>query len=199
MNGDEVLDYNGLKYFYNKLKLDPSFIKSGNNIPSGLIAMWSGTEVPDGWVLCNGENDTPDLSDKFIVGTTNLENNGESISLTDAGSLFTAGEEISFYKLAFIMKIDDGGGGFSYKAGDGISIDNNTISIKNPVQGIISQDDYDKLPDEDKNKGVWFIKDNDTLKSSQLESVSKDSSIKKSDSFDPDMDYDFSAVTGVGI
>lgn len=37
-------------------------------LPSGLISMWSGTEIPDGWALCNGENNTPDLRGRFVVG-----------------------------------------------------------------------------------------------------------------------------------
>lgn len=39
-------------------------------IVSGMIIMWSGSEsaIPDGWALCNGENGTPDLRDRFIVG-----------------------------------------------------------------------------------------------------------------------------------
>lgn len=39
-------------------------------IPCGLIAMWAGSivEVPTGWFLCNGENGTPNLSSKFVVG-----------------------------------------------------------------------------------------------------------------------------------
>lgn len=39
-------------------------------LPSGIILMWSGaiTNIPNGWVLCNGENGTPDLRDRFIVG-----------------------------------------------------------------------------------------------------------------------------------
>ncbi|MBQ8299577.1 MAG: hypothetical protein IJX99_06995 [Clostridia bacterium] len=41
------------------------------NIPKGLICMWSGSEVPIGWLLCNGENNTPDLRDRFIVGAGN--------------------------------------------------------------------------------------------------------------------------------
>lgn len=38
--------------------------------PAGGIVMWSGSEVsiPTGWVLCNGQNSTPDLRDRFIVG-----------------------------------------------------------------------------------------------------------------------------------
>ena len=37
---------------------------------AGMIAMWSGKleDIPNGWVLCDGNNETPDLRDKFIVG-----------------------------------------------------------------------------------------------------------------------------------
>lgn len=45
---------------------------AGVNIPRGLIAMWNGVSVPEGWALCNGQIvedlQTPDLSGKFIVG-----------------------------------------------------------------------------------------------------------------------------------
>ena len=39
-------------------------------IPSGIIAMWSGSSdnIPSGWHLCDGNEGTPDLRDKFIVG-----------------------------------------------------------------------------------------------------------------------------------
>ena len=33
------------------------------------IIMWSGTTIPTGWSLCNGSNGTPDLRDRFIVGS----------------------------------------------------------------------------------------------------------------------------------
>lgn len=41
-------------------------------IPAGLISMWSGAEdaVPDGWALCNGENGTPDLRGRFVLGSS---------------------------------------------------------------------------------------------------------------------------------
>jgi microcystin-dependent protein len=38
-------------------------------IPDGAILMWSGTTIPTGWLLCNGSNGTPDLRDRFIVGS----------------------------------------------------------------------------------------------------------------------------------
>ena len=38
--------------------------------PAGGIVMWSGapTNIPAGWALCNGENGTPDLRGRFVVG-----------------------------------------------------------------------------------------------------------------------------------
>jgi len=39
-------------------------------VPVGAIIMWSGdpTKLPAGWVLCDGNNRTPDLRDRFVVG-----------------------------------------------------------------------------------------------------------------------------------
>jgi microcystin-dependent protein len=39
-------------------------------VPAGAILLWSGdaAALPAGWVLCNGENNTPDLSGRFVVG-----------------------------------------------------------------------------------------------------------------------------------
>lgn len=57
----------------------------GGSIPSGLIAMWHGliANIPSGWVICDGNNSTPNLLDKFVKsvptaatnpGTTGGEN-----------------------------------------------------------------------------------------------------------------------------
>ncbi|MDJ0718878.1 MAG: hypothetical protein QNJ54_32400 [Prochloraceae cyanobacterium] len=45
----------------------------GSSLPSGTILMWSGevANIPDGWALCNGQKDTPNLLDRFIVGAGN--------------------------------------------------------------------------------------------------------------------------------
>ena len=47
---------------------------SGNGVvPIGGIIMWSGaiSAIPTNFKLCNGNNGTPDLRNKFIVGATN--------------------------------------------------------------------------------------------------------------------------------
>lgn len=38
--------------------------------PVGIITMWSGaiSNIPTGWALCDGNNGTPNLTDRFIVG-----------------------------------------------------------------------------------------------------------------------------------
>lgn len=63
---------------YNKDKiivssLETNNIKSGNidvntlNIlPKGVIVMWSGNNVPTGWVMCDGQNGSPDLRGRFV-------------------------------------------------------------------------------------------------------------------------------------
>lgn len=42
-----------------------------NRIPSGVIVMWSGSivSIPTGWVLCDGTNGTPNLRDRFVIGS----------------------------------------------------------------------------------------------------------------------------------
>lgn len=43
---------------------------AGNGIPKGGIIMWSGSisAIPAGWALCDGNNGTPNLRDKFVLG-----------------------------------------------------------------------------------------------------------------------------------
>lgn len=44
--------------------------KSNLGVPIGVIVMWSGSigSIPSGWALCDGNNGTPDLRGRFIVG-----------------------------------------------------------------------------------------------------------------------------------
>ena len=52
---------------------DGSNLTDVPGVPVGGIIMWSGAtnNIPTGWALCDGQNGTPNLQDKFIVGAGN--------------------------------------------------------------------------------------------------------------------------------
>ena len=75
----------------------PSGTPSGV-IPSGGIIMWSGavSAVPTGWVICDGNNSTPNLTGKFVIhadadsgGTYDVGDNA-ALGATGAHTLTTA-------------------------------------------------------------------------------------------------------------
>lgn len=58
-------------------------------VPIGGIILWSGARnaIPTGWALCNGQNGTPDLRDRFIIGaglayTVGATGGEETVTLT---------------------------------------------------------------------------------------------------------------------
>jgi len=52
--------------------MSKAFENSQSFVPNGGILMWSGTiaTIPQGWFLCDGTNNTPDLRNKFIYGAS---------------------------------------------------------------------------------------------------------------------------------
>lgn len=50
----------------------------GYPVPSGTVIMWSGAAnaIPYGYVLCDGQNSTPDLRNKFVIGAGDDYNPG---------------------------------------------------------------------------------------------------------------------------
>lgn len=73
-----IYDETGAKVYNNaRIEMSTPVTQAGTQLnkaffdivmPSGLICMWSGTEIPEGWFLCDGTNGTPDLRNRFIVG-----------------------------------------------------------------------------------------------------------------------------------
>lgn len=62
-------------------------IVAATQVPRGVITMWAGATnaVPSGWALCDGNNGTPNLKDRFIVGagqSYGVGNTGGSITQT---------------------------------------------------------------------------------------------------------------------
>ena len=65
------------------------------SVPSGVILLWSGaiSAIPTGWVICDGNNGTPNLIDRFVIhadadaaGTNNVGDTGgeHTHALTEA-------------------------------------------------------------------------------------------------------------------
>jgi hypothetical protein len=73
--------------------------------PSGVIAWWAGSEasIPDGWLLCNGLNGTPDLRDHFVVGSGSHYAKGAvggNESVTTAAAVTIAGHVLTVAEIA---------------------------------------------------------------------------------------------------
>lgn len=115
-NAAVCLDYAGVSYLVDKV-LDVI----AKAIPVGTILSWSGSvdSIPTGWALCDGQNGTPDLRGRFIIGASddypaNSIGGEATHSLTvdelpphthalsgvsilnsnDGGSLFSGGEDL---------------------------------------------------------------------------------------------------------
>lgn len=191
--------------------------------PVGTIVIWSGTEenIPTGWQLCDGTNDTPDLRDKFVLGagpehavgdsggeeevtlTTDQlpsHNHAERISTTQSpynqsmigptnGSTYgyrvsdsaietnalgigqrtnTVGEDQPhnnmppYYALCFIMKVrpDETDGGTQFTTDDTLTMtDDNILGVTTPVNTILTQAEYDALPEDQRNKGLYVVEE----------------------------------------
>lgn len=59
-----------------------------SHVEPGTIIMWAGaiSNIPSGWVLCDGNNGTPDLTGRFIKGTNSTS---ESIGETGGQASYT--------------------------------------------------------------------------------------------------------------
>ena len=51
-------------------------------IPKGTIVMWSGSEIPEGWIICDGNNGTPNLIGKFIKASESAGITGGNNTIT---------------------------------------------------------------------------------------------------------------------
>ncbi|MHA1112457.1 MAG: hypothetical protein ACTSRE_15280, partial [Promethearchaeota archaeon] len=100
-------------------------ILSSTYVPEGLIAMWSGTldSIPEGWILCDGTEFTPNTSGRFIYNTDGIE---------DAGA--TGGEDNHTHSYTDVPSHDHGS--------TGVAICAHTHTYNHP-SGTISNAVYD--------------------------------------------------------
>ena len=66
----------------------------GKVVPVGAIMMWAGSaaELPDGYALCNGQNGTPDLRSRFVVGLNPSDGDYDTIGKTGGAKTVTLTE-----------------------------------------------------------------------------------------------------------
>lgn len=96
-------------------------------VPRGLISMWSGiiTNIPSGWVLCDGSNETPDLRGRFVVGA------GDNYAPGDTG-----GKESIILSSSQLPSHTHGAGSLQLsdtQLADYIASNNNTLTNKDNI------------------------------------------------------------------
>ena len=100
---------------------DGSNLTGVSGIPSGFIGLWSGATnaIPSGWVLCDGNNGTPNLRDRFVVGA------GSSYSVDDTGGAanvtLTINQIPSHNHSYTMINFDQGSAGGASSYGQGTS------------------------------------------------------------------------------
>jgi hypothetical protein len=60
----------------------------------GMITPFSGSSAPDGWVLCDGNNDTPDMRDQFILGASAVGDGSSAGTISPTAALTHAGAAV---------------------------------------------------------------------------------------------------------
>ena len=108
-NADQFVSFFGANSGNNPNRVDNDFtynpstntLKVGNIVDSsgnasafvtGMIILWYGNtgNIPGGWVLCDGNNSTPDLRDRFVIGAGSADHTpgstggNNSLTLTEA-------------------------------------------------------------------------------------------------------------------
>jgi hypothetical protein len=110
-----AINYNDDRSRENRNDIDANTEDLSNMV--GIICLWSGTisEIPIGWVLCDGNNGTPDLTDKFILGVSD--------SSEDPGS--TGGQQTHQHKTP--IALDGGTGDSGMRVGDDSTGNNSNL------------------------------------------------------------------------
>ncbi|WP_118985789.1 tail fiber protein [Photorhabdus sp. CRCIA-P01] len=115
------------------IKVDKSGVSIDLNkvLPKGMIVMFSGSSVPTGWALCDGNSGTPNLIDRFILGGNFSGINGKS---NNTVSGYKNEKSFNFYSEIASLNIQ------GYTSGCSLSI--NQIPNHNHFSGIVMDIDY---------------------------------------------------------
>ncbi len=117
--------------------LDAIVTAVNDSFPSGGIMMWSGSvsSLPTGFVLCDGNNSTPNLTDRFIIGSAT--NSGGTHDVGDTGganSLTLASGQLPAHTHSTGNLIASTGGAHTH-TGSTSNVGNHTHNINFNQQG----------------------------------------------------------------
>lgn len=87
-------------------------------VPVGGIIMWSGSiaTIPQGWYICDGNNGTPDLRDRFVLGaglSYNVAAAGgskDAVVVAHTHSLVNSGSHVHYFNRDYDGNFGGGGG-----------------------------------------------------------------------------------------
>ena len=79
----------GAATFTSTVNLTGATVTGVNEVPTGVILLWSGaiSAIPTGYVICDGTNSTPDLTDRFVIHADN--DSGGTNDVGDSGGAKT--------------------------------------------------------------------------------------------------------------
>ena len=79
------------EYDTGKWRLISSTVAAAAGVPAGVIAIWSGaiSAIPSGWVICDGNNSTPNLTSRFVIHAS--ADSGATYDVADTGGSTTTG------------------------------------------------------------------------------------------------------------
>ena len=109
-------------------------------VPAGGIIMWSGSvgNIPSGWALCDGNNGTPNLTNKFVIGAGNsyavnaTGGSKDAVVVSHSHGITDNGHD---HDLRYTNS--DSGDGFVNESGSGEAPNSpDTVSIQSATTGI---------------------------------------------------------------
>ncbi len=86
----------------------------GAPVPRGGIIIWSGkvSAIPSGWLLCNGSNGTPNLTDRFVIHADSDSGGTNDVGDTGGAKTHTLiTSEMPAHKHTWTTFSSGGGGG----------------------------------------------------------------------------------------
>lgn len=127
---------------------------------SGMIMMFNGSvaDIPEGWVICDGTNGTPDLTDRFIKAATSDNDVGESNN-TDLDQNETTGEYTNYLT---IKNYNLPQHNHYFKLSGSISPNDLTVTVKSATT-YVNDFYYDTTRVESASEGSTWVVDTITI------------------------------------